>query len=76
MPQSTFLILKGLWGCLSYRRHWQLGLLVFLTLLSSLAEIISLGAIVPFIAAITEPDKVLTYPFVSFIENPINVISS
>lgn len=74
MYQSSLITLKGLWKCLSSRRHWQFGLLVFLTLLSSLAEIISLGAIVPFIAAITEPDKVLAYPMVSYLAEFMGIV--
>jgi ATP-binding cassette, subfamily B, bacterial PglK len=46
------------------RRKQQLLLLVGLTLISSIAEIISLGAIMPFIAVLTQPDSISEYSFV------------
>ena len=58
-------ILKRLWSHISYQRRRQFGLLLLLAVLSSFAEIISLGAVLPFIGVLTQPDKVLAYPFVS-----------
>ncbi len=65
MNESITLILKSLWGHIAYKRRKQAVLLLVLAILTSFAEIISLGAVLPFIGVLTQPDEVLTYPFVS-----------
>jgi ATP-binding cassette subfamily B protein len=65
MNESMTGILKSLWGHISYKRRQQAGLLLILAILTSFAEIISLGAVLPFIGVLTQPDKVLEYPFVA-----------
>ena len=65
MSKSLTRILKGLWVHISYQRRKQALLLLFLAILTSFAEIISLGAVLPFIGVLTQPDKVLAYPFVA-----------
>jgi ATP-binding cassette, subfamily B, bacterial PglK len=54
--------LKRLWLHLSSRRRWQLGLVLVLMILSSFAEAVNIGAILPFLAAITAPDRVFNLP--------------
>ena len=44
MDKSIYMTLKQLWGCLFARRHRQFGMLVVLTIFSSCAEIVILGA--------------------------------
>jgi ABC-type multidrug transport system fused ATPase/permease subunit len=65
MNESMIRILKSLWGHISYQRRRQAGLLLILAILASFAEIISLGAVLPFIGVLTQPDKVLAYPLVA-----------
>jgi ATP-binding cassette, subfamily B, bacterial PglK len=65
MNESLRGILKSLWGHISYQRRKQAGLLLMLAILTSFAEIISLGAVLPFIGVLTQPDKVLAYPLVA-----------
>ena len=62
--QSLTLLLKRLWLHISPVRRKQFGLLLFLTILSSFAEIASLSAVIPFIAIITQPDLIFNYPFI------------
>jgi ATP-binding cassette subfamily B protein len=63
MPEQSILsLLKHLWHHLSRRRRIQLGILVLLMFVSSFAEIISIGAILPFLAVLTAPDKVFSSP--------------
>jgi ABC-type multidrug transport system fused ATPase/permease subunit len=50
--------LIGLFGHISKRRKLQFSFLLLLTMLSSLAEIISLGSVVPFIGILTQPERV------------------
>ena len=50
--QSTRTLLLGIWGHLSRRRRIQLGLLLVVMLASGGAELVSLGAVLPFLAAL------------------------
>ena len=55
-PQSlsTRTLLLGIWGHLSRRRRIQLGLLLVVMLASGGAELVSLGAVLPFLAVLAE----------------------
>lgn len=58
------LILR-LWHHLSRRRQCQFGLLVCLMLVSAIAEVVSLGAVMPFLGILVAPDLVFNHPIVS-----------
>ena len=58
-------LLKQMYGYFSDRRKTQLKMLVVLTLFGSIAEIVSLGAVVPFIGILTQPEVIFKYPFIS-----------
>ena len=64
MPTLRFL-LPRLWHHLGRRRRQQFGLLFGLVILSAFAEIISLGAVLPFIAVLAAPDMVFQYAIVA-----------
>lgn len=53
-----------LWSHISSSRKKQFFYLLGLTVVSAFAEILSLGAVLPFIGILTNPDRVLHYPFV------------
>ncbi len=53
---TTNNILK-LWGHISKRRHIQFYILLALMVLASLTEIISIGAVIPFLGVITTPEQ-------------------
>ncbi len=55
--QSITSSLKRIWAHLSLRRRWQLGFLLVLMLLASFAEILSIGAVLPFLGVLTAPEK-------------------
>jgi len=59
LPVRQFPIFFGIWRHISRRRKWQALVLMMLTLLGSVAEIISLGSVVPFLAALTAPDRIM-----------------
>jgi ABC-type bacteriocin/lantibiotic exporter with double-glycine peptidase domain len=65
-PSDFFL--SRLWRHISMRRRIQGGLLVGLMLLSSLTEIMSIGAVLPFLGVLTSPERVfqssLAQPFI------------
>ncbi len=59
---SSFILLKGIWNFLDLRRKRQMFVIFLIMLSSGVAELISLGAIVPFIAIIIEPEKIWSNP--------------
>jgi len=52
---------KKLWHLLSKRRHKQFYLLIILIILASLMEVISVGAILPFLGVLIDPEKVYQF---------------
>ena len=71
-----FKILRRLWLKLSYRRRKQFALLSLLMLAGGVAEVVSLGAVIPFLAALAAPEKVLSYPVVDSLISALCHISS
>ena len=57
-------LLVNLWSHITKRRRRQLALLLILMMVSAFSEVISLGAILPFIGALTAPDRVFNQPVV------------
>lgn len=60
--QSLPRLLVRLWKHISSRRRMQYGLLVVLMVLASFAEVISIGAVLPFLGVLTAPDRVFNDP--------------
>ena len=54
--------IRKLWSHLSSRRKKQFWLILILMILSAISEIISIGAILPFLGVLTSPSKVFEYP--------------
>ena len=54
-------LLTRLWRHISPRRRRQFGLLLILMLLVSFAEILSIGAVLPFLAVLTAPERVFEH---------------
>ena len=65
-PQSlsTFKQFSRLWGHLSPRRKKQLAVLGVLTIVASFAEVVSIGALLPFLSVLTLPEKFFAHDFV------------
>ena len=55
---STRFLLLGIWGYLSIRRRIQLGALLIVMLASGIAELLSLGSAMPFLAVLSNPDLI------------------
>ena len=68
--------LKQLWMHLSLRRQKQFWLLILLMLLTSLAEVISIGAVIPFLGILSAPEQVFQHPFAQPIINYFALIDS
>ena len=54
-------LLKHLWYHISPRRRGQFGLLLVLMLFASFAEILSIGAVLPFLGVLTVPERVFEH---------------
>jgi len=63
-PQSTRTLLRGIWGHLSRRRRIQLALLLLVMLASGGAELVSLGAVLPFLAVLSDPERLWQQPLI------------
>ena len=60
----TFGLLRAIWGHLSSRRSLQLALLLLVMLASGLAELVSLGAVLPFLAVLSNPQQLWQQPLI------------
>jgi len=73
MEQSLNKTIKALWRYLPLSRRRQFKLLLVLTALCAVTEVVSLGAVIPFIAVITQPDKVVEYYMVSHLADMLDI---
>jgi len=68
-------LLGRLWLHLSVRRRIQFGMLLILMILASLTEIISIGTLLPFLAVLSEPNKVFHNPSAYFFISALGITS-
>ncbi len=59
--KTTYNLLSKLWCHISSRRKKHFILLLILATITSIAEVISLGSVMPFIGVITNPDQIFKY---------------
>ncbi len=59
--KTTINLLKHLWRHISRRRRGQFGILLVLMLLASFAEILSIGAVLPFLWVLTAPERIFEH---------------
>ena len=71
---STSLV--RLWRHLSKRRQIQFWLLMGLMLISTFVEVISLGAVLPFLGILIVPEKVFNHPIVLNIASNFGITSA
>lgn len=64
---STRYLLLRIWDRLSRRRRTQFGLLLVVMMASGAAELISLGAVLPFLAVLSDPERLWRQPLVQLI---------
>ncbi len=75
LPVGFANLLVRLWHHLSRRRQRQFVLLSGLMLLGAFAEIVSLGAVLPFLGMLVAPDRVFKYPLVADFARTLGVTS-
>ena len=76
LPAALPNLLIRLWYHLSRLRRRQFGLLMGLMLVSAFAEVVSLGAVLPFIGILVAPDRVFNYPIVAGIAQALGITSA
>lgn len=59
---SLAILLQRLWGHVSVRRRVQFGSLLVLTVVAAFAEVLSIGAVLPFLGVLTAPEVVFSHP--------------
>ena len=69
------LMLLGLWPHITLQRRLQLIILLLLMLLTSIVEVVGIGALMPFLAALSSPDIVAKSPVVIEILEYLNISS-
>ena len=65
--QSISVDLSILWNSLSRKRKLQFFQLLFLLFFGGMAEVASLGAIIPFLAILINPQEALNIPLVAWV---------
>lgn len=76
MTKPIHLLLKRLWNHLSSKRRFQFLLLFILMIVASLAEIMSIGALLPFLSALSDPNRVFVHPDAQFLIRVLGISSS
>lgn len=66
---TLLLLLMRLGRHLGRRRQRQFGILMLLMLVSAFVEVVSLGAVLPFLGVLIAPESVFSYPLVAQIAN-------
>jgi len=74
--QSTRTLLLGIWSHLSHRRRIQLCLLLIVMLASGVAELLSLGAALPFLAVLNEPLQLWQQPLIQHLASRVRIASA
>ena len=60
--QTLTRLFSRLWPHITSRRRWQFGVLLILMLLASIAEIVGIGLVLPFLGVLTAPVRVFEHP--------------
>jgi len=69
-------LLRGLWGHLNRRRQWQTLVVTILMVCSAFAEVITLGAVLPFIAVLVEPERAMAFGPVARVAEWVGITSA
>jgi ABC-type multidrug transport system fused ATPase/permease subunit len=75
-PPSSLRLLRRISGHLSHRRRLQFALLLVVMLASGLAELVSLGAVVPFLAVLSNPEQLWQLPWIKSMAQQVGYFES
>lgn len=68
--------IKRLWAHIAPRRNKQLGLLLIIMVITSFAEVVSIGAVLPFLGALMSPEKVFANEYIQPIASSLQITES
>ena len=68
-------LLKNLWRYIDKKNRTKFFLLLILIIFSSFAEVISIGAVIPFLGAMTAPESILNLPYMQPIVSWLDISS-
>lgn len=74
--QTVACSVKRLWRHLDKHRRYQCGLLLLLMLISAVAEVISLGAVLPFLGVLAAPELVFRHALVAEFAPKLGITSA
>ena len=69
-------MIKKLWKHLSKKRRTQFLFLLILMVLASIMEVVSIGAVVPFLSALTSPETIFEYKFIQPVIEMLGITQS
>ena len=73
---SSRVLLYGIWQHLTKRRRIQLGLLLLMMLASGLAEVFSLAAVLPFLAVLSDPQRIWQQPLLQGLAKAMGITAA
>lgn len=76
ITQAITQLLSRLWRHISSRRKVQFGLLLVLMIGASFAEVLSIGAVLPFLAVLTAPKHVFEHPAAQYFIQILGISSA
>ncbi len=65
--------IKRLWAHLSRRRKKQLGFLLAIMVIASFAEVVSIGAVLPFLGALMSPERIFANEYIQPIVSSLQI---
>jgi ABC-type multidrug transport system fused ATPase/permease subunit len=75
--QSTiFKLLNRLWEHISARRRKQFAILLIVMIITSFAEILSIGAVIPFLAVLASPDRIFEIQSIQPLIHLLNITTA
>ena len=73
---GILILMLRIWHHLSRRRKFQFGLLLSLMLISAFAELITLGAVLPFLGILISPERVFNHPLAAEVVQALAITSA
>ena len=70
---SLLQLIRRVWQHINPLRRVQFGLLCLVMILASLAEVISIGAVLPFLGALTAPERIFDHPMAQSFIHALNL---
>jgi ATP-binding cassette, subfamily B, bacterial PglK len=69
-------LLRGFWGLIEQRQKVYCICIIFLMMISSIAEAVSIGAVIPFLAVLADPQKIIEVPILGLTSKFLNFNTS